>query len=405
MKLYKYSYWVYVNYFWICTLSSILLILGTKQYLVSILLPLSYFVLVYASFRKQRMTIFDVLIVCILLSDVISWLLNDYPHQGILILRHIIGPVSYMIIYYIGRNISVEKCYNIFNVSLFPALVVSIIGIYCFFFPPAWYFSIIEDSALYSLDALRLHSIFSSPYQLAYWDTFLLGFIFFQIFQYNQSFSKYKYHIVVFVVTLTFCMMRAPMAGVIIYLLLSLFHSGIVIGKWYRLIYTIGGMVVIGGILFFVIKHTNEEYANLLFEKIAVVTDENGSFVEDRYNLMVADKSLFGDGAGRHNIWADDYNIGTSIRDGEYQKLLQEIGYIGQYLHILLIVCVMLKCMFHYKCLLFEFATMAFLLISMIGANPLSTIDKHCIVFWLVMGRVASYKDRSEKSRIRTIPR
>jgi len=298
-----------------------------------------------------------------------------------------------MMIYYIGRNISVEKCYKIFNASLFPALIVSIIGIYCFFFPPSWYFSIIEDRALYSLDALRLHSIFSSPYQLAYWDAFLLGFIFFQIFQYKQSFSKYKYHIVVFVVTLTFCMMRAPMAGVVVYLLLSLLHSCIVTGKWDKLIYAIGGIAVIGIVLLFVIKQANEEYTNYLFEKIAVITDENSSFVEDRYNLMIADKSLFGDGAGRHNIWADDYNMNTSIRDGEYQKLLQEVGYVGQYLHIFLIACVMLKCMFYYRYLLFELSTMAFLLISMIGANPLSTLDKHSIVFWLVMGRVASYKN------------
>lgn len=394
MNLYKYSYRVYVNYFWIHTLSAVLLLtLGAKQYLISILLPLSYFVLAYASFRKQRINIFDILIVCILLCDSISWLLNDYPHQGILILRHIIGPISYMMIYYIGRNISVEKCYKIFNASLFPALIVSIIGIYCFFFPPSWYFSIIEDRALYSLDALRLHSIFSSPYQLAYWDAFLLGFIFFQIFQYKQSFSKYKYHIVVFVVTLTFCMMRAPMAGVVVYLLLSLLHSCIVTGKWDKLIYAIGGIVVMGIVLLFVIKQANEEYINYLFEKIAVITDDNSTFVKDRYNLMIADKTLFGDGAGRHNIWANDYNMNTSIRDGEYQKLLQEVGYVGQYLHIFLIACVMLKCMFYYRYLLFELSTMAFLLISMIGANPLSTLDKHSIVFWLVMGRVASYKN------------
>lgn len=395
MRLYKYSYRIYINYFWIITLSSILyIVFGAKQYLVSLLFPVSYFVLAYVSWRKQRLTIYDILIVCILISDVISWCLNDYYYKSILIARHIIGPISYMMVYYIGRNMSVDKSYKIFEVSLLPAILTSIIGIYCFFFPPSWYFSIMEDGALSSLEALRLHSIFSSPYQLAYWNTFLLGFIFFQISQYNESFSKYMGHIIIFVITLTFCMMRAPMIGAMVFLLSSLFYFGIVIGKWYRMMYAISGMVLIGGVLYFMIKQANEEYVDFLFEKITIVTDENSSFVEDRYNLVIADKSLFGDGAGRHNIWADDYNIGTSMRDGEYQKLLQEVGYVGQYLHILLIVSIMLKCLMHYKFLLFEFATMAFLLISMIGANPLSTIDKHCIVFWLVMGRVATYKTK-----------
>lgn len=395
MRLYKYSYWLYVNYFWICALSSVLLILfGAKQYLISILLPLSYFALAYSSYRKQRTIIFDVFIICILLSDIISWLLNDYRCQGVLILRHIIGPISYMMVYYVGRNISVDKCYKIFSASLFPALIVSLVGIYCFFFPPSWYFSILADGSFSSLETLRLHSIFSSPYQLAYWDSLLLGFILFRIFQYNQSFSKYKYYIIVFVITITFCMMRTPMVGVIIFLLFSLTYSCVVKRKWYRLIYTILGVVIIGIMLFLVIKQTAEEYVEFLFDKITVVTDEQSTFVEDRYNLYVADESFFGDGAGRHNIWADDYDIETSIRDGEYQKLLQEVGYVGLYIHILLIVCVMLKCMFHYKYLLFELSVMIFLLISMIGANPLSTLDKHCIIYWLIMGRVASFDNR-----------
>lgn len=163
------------------------------------------------------MTIFDVLIICILISDVISWAINDYRFKSTLIMRHIIGPVSYMFIYYVGRNLPVEKSYKVFKASLLPALITSVIGIYCFFFPPAWYFSIMEDGNLSSLEALRLHSIFTSPYTLAYMDTFLLGYIFFQIFQNNEQITRYKYHIAIFVITLAFCMMRAPMAGTAIY--------------------------------------------------------------------------------------------------------------------------------------------------------------------------------------------
>lgn len=163
-------------------------------------------------------------------------------------------------------------------------------------------------------------------------------------------------------------------------------------GKWKKLIYAVLGVVMLSGILFTVMKNTNAQYVDFLLEKFEIVSEKNSTFVEDRYKLMEADESFFGDGAGRHNLWADDYVVGSSMRDGEYQKLMQEVGYVGQYIYIILIVLVMIKCLFHPKHLLFEFSTMAFLLIAMIGAAPLSTIDKSCFVFWLVMGRVASFK-------------
>ena len=395
MKLFKYSYWVYVNYFWIMTVSAVLYIaFGAKQYLISFLLPISYFVLAFFSQRKKGFTIFDGLILCIFVSDIISWLLNDYLFKATLILRHIIGPVSYMMVYFVGRNLSVEKSYKVFHVSLLPALITSIIGIYCFFFPPSWYFNVMEDGALSSLESLRLHSIFSSPYNLAYMNTFLLGYIFFQIFQHNEPIGKYKFHIVIFVITLAFCMMRAPMVGTAIYFFLALMLSCFVAGKWKKFIYAILGVVMLAGIVYVVMKNTNAQYVDFLVEKFEIVSDENSTFVEDRYRLMEAKDSYFGDGAGRHNLWADDYVVGSSMRDGEYQKLLQEVGYVGQYIYIILIVLVMVKCLFNFKYLLFEFSTMAFLLIAMIGAAPLSTIDKSSFVFWLVMGRVASFKKR-----------
>jgi len=396
-KLYKYSYWLFEYNFWIVCLSSILLIVaGAKQYLVSILLPITFFALAYASRKKNTMNIYDLLIVLILISDVISWTINDYQAKNVLIFRHIMGPISYMMVYYIGRNLSVEKSYKVFQTSLLPALITSVIGIYCFFFPPAWYFNITEDGALSSLEALRLHSIFSSPYQLAYLDCFLLGYIFFRIFQYNESFKKYKYHIVIFVITLAFCMMRAPMVGVALYFLAALLLSCIVKGNFKKLIYALVGVVALIGIMSVVLKHTNAQYVDFLMEKFEIVSDKNSTFVEDRYKLAEAEESFFGDGAGRHNLWADDYVVGSSMRDGEYQKLMQEVGYFGQYIYIALMALVILKSLKNYKYLLFEMSTMIFLLISMIGACPLSTGDKSSFVFWLVMGRVASFKKSKE---------
>ena len=68
-------------------------------------------------------------------------------------------------------------------------------------------------------------------------------------------------------------------------------------------------------------------------------------------------------------------------------------------LHLLLFGCIIIKCLRHYKHLGFELSVMVFLLISMIGADPLATPDKHCFFYWLVIGRVASFKLAKQSER------
>ena len=116
------------------------------------------------------------------------------------------------------------------------------------------------------------------------------------------------------------------------------------------------------GVMFVVLKNTNAQYVDYLAEKFEIVSDKNSTFVEDRYKLVEADESFFGDGAGRHNLWADDFNVGTSIRDGEYQKLMQEVGYFGQYIYITLMVRFILRQLKITRFFLFKFSPIYFFL-------------------------------------------
>ena len=36
------------------------------------------------------------------------------------------------------------------------------------------------------------------------------------------------------------------------------------------------------------------------------------------------------------------------------------------------------------------------LLISMIGANPISTFDKHPIIYWMVLAQIANFKKNNK---------
>lgn len=395
-RIYKCSLWLFENFFSITTISALLgLMFGFKQYLISAVLPFAYIVCALISIKKIRINIFDVFVVAILIDDVISWLLNSYPYRNILVFRHILGPVAYMMVYFIGRTLPTEHVYSVLEKSMLPALLVSIVGVYCFFFPPSWYYRTMSDGLYAGLEALRLHSIFSSPYQLAYMLAFLLSYILFRIFQYGNSWKKYRWYVVIFVITMTFCMMRAPMVCVLIALAMSLFYTGLVCGKVKAMLWGMLGILLVSASLLAVLKYTNAEYIEFLIDKFDFLTGEDDDFVKMRYELMEAKVSFFGDGAGRHNIWADDYVMETSLRDGEYQKLLQEVGLFGRFLYVSFFVLALLKCMINYRYMLFEFSVISFLLVSMIGACSLSTVDKSPMLFWLVIGQVASFKKSS----------
>ena len=106
---------------------------------------------------------------------------------------------------------------------------------------------------------------------------------------------------------------------------------------------------------------------------------------------------MIGDGVGRHNMYADKYNPMTSMRDGEYVKMLQEQGYVGFSIFILLIALSLLKTFYHFKYLAFEFAVIVMLLISMIGANPISTGDKHPLIYWMIIAQIANFSIKKRK--------
>ena len=133
-------------------------------------------------------------------------------------------------------------------------------------------------------------------------------------------------------------------------------------------------------------------------EKILSMTQEGSSLASERLflNQQQGGFDMVGDGVGRHNMYADKYPPNYSMRDGEYIKLITEQGYIGFVFYGLLIGLALLKCIKHFKYLGFEFAILLMLLISMIGANPISTSDKHPLIYWMIIGQIANFSIKKE---------
>lgn len=402
----KYVLLLFHNYFWILTISSVLSILFGNMWLFTFSMPVILFYLAYKS-KHTRSNSFDILMILIFISIVVSWGINSYPSQNIMIFRYLMTQGAFMAAYYIGRNIDINVTYKVFHKALLPGLICAVLGFILYVYEPGWYLANIDNMT--SLEYFRLRSVFSSPYVLSYLAFFLLSYLIaldFKMLPAHYSgqmplkvrFSSY----VLLSSTLLFCMMRAPIAGVLISLFIALLHTVFVRRKFSMLIYTVVSMAVLCVIVWNIMqRYMDMESIMFLLEKFEVATDSSRDFYEKRATLFVANDTLCGDGAGRHAIYAEQYNM-DSIRDTCYQRLLQEVGYVGLALHLFLFGCIVVKCLRHYKYLGFELSVMIFLLISMIGADPLATPDKHCFFYWLIIGRVSSFKptEKNEENNI-----
>ncbi len=396
----RYILLLFHNYFWILTISSVISILFGNMWLFTFSMPVILFFLAWKS-KCSKKNLFDVLMILIFISVVVSWSINSYPYKSIMIFRYLITQGAFMAAYYIGRNMDMNVTYKVFHNALLPGLICAVLGLILYVYQPAWYLANIDNPT--TLESFRLRSIFSSPYVLSYISFFLLAYLFALDFKLlpvcysaSASLKLRTFSYILLSSILLFCMMRAPIAGVLISLFIALLHAAFVQRKYRVLIYTAVSITVFGVIIWNLIqRYMDMESIMFLLNKFELATDFSGDFYEERATLFVADKTVWGDGAGRHAIYAELYNL-DSIRDTCYQRLLQEVGYVGLVLYLLLFGSVIIKCLRHYKYLGFELSVTIFLLISMIGADPLATPDKHCFFYWLIIGRVSSFKPAKE---------
>lgn len=392
---------LFYNYFWIITITAILHRSIDVGWFGTLVLPIILYSCLFRKPLNIDFNVIDVVWIIMLFWMILTWTYNDYPNQGILIVRCIAGQIGEMMTYWIARNTSKDCISKIIKKAYTPLVITAIVGIYCFFYRPSWYVHIIEAplynrvdnvSASQYLEAYRLRSIFPSPYTLAYFSAITLIYEFFILVRGRVRKRNRIYHyalITLLVVTMLLTMMRAPVACALIGFLISIYYGY----RYYRiskifLILLFTTTLTISCIPFILPTMDNSTY--MYFQsKVNSVTEDPNSFVERRLFLDKRGTELLGDGVGRHSMHADKYNPGTSIRDGEYMKIIQEQGYIGLGIFIIMCSIAIFFCMMNLKSLGFELCIILMLLICMIGANPLSTGDKHPIIYWLALGRIS----------------
>ena len=400
---------IFINYFALLFISAIILLITNKDWVFNILFPLSIWGLLFkyrANYVKYN-TI-DVLWILHLFWIFQTWLFNDFPHKSTIVFYTIISHITYMMAYWISRKSSISYLDLIIRQSFLPFLFASIIGIYCFLYRPDWYMTMISNQAIEAsiyttdenvfTDAFRLRSIFGDAYTMSYFSALMLIFLSFYCVKmkwkndnYNGSYITML--IIISIIVIVFCMMRAPIVCALLGFCLSLLMRRKLIRYFLIALIITPCVNILVNITFSKIDPNTEEYVKT---KITSVTGKgNDEFVKERLFLMKTEDTLFGDGVGRHSVRADFYIPGTMLPDGEYMKIIQEEGYIGLLITILIFGIGLIKGLKNFTHLYLETTIILMLFICMIGANPLSTANKHCFIYWIALGQISKYFNKS----------
>jgi len=392
--------YILVNYFWLNTVSAIFLHVFNIGWLSGLLLPIIiYWCLFFEKSYKRNSSIIDVFWWFIFIWNMMSILSNSYPHSEVMAVRCMTSQIAYMMMYWIVRKNPKLSISAIITSGYVPFVIVCILGIIFYINPPSWYFNVNEVAVVNQattfaeLETLRLRSIFASSYDIAYFGVILLVFEFFILIKGTLN-KKIHYSIIaITIVSVILTTMRAPIASMVIGFCIALIYATKYGGfKNIKTLSIILGITAI--VIIVVISNTNSFVVEFLYGKYDSITNSDSNVIQERLlrnkgNMIF---TLLGEGVGRHNFYADLYPPNFSMRDGEYIKLLIEQGYIGAFLNILFWGAALFKSIFNFKNLTFELCLLVMLGICMIGANPLSTVDKYSFIFWMAAGQIANFK-------------
>lgn len=399
---------IFVNYYWVLVFGAVLNIFLNINWFDSTFYPLLIYVVLVLERRKIRFNFFDFLWFLYLLNVLFTWLVNSYPFKTMLIIRCVSEQLAYSMCYLIIRKNAKLSARRIIECAFLPLLITSIIGIYCFLVQPSWYMSMTKEGItdFEVLEFLRLRSIFADSYTISYFLGISIIFLLFQLVNGvdNQRKKIYSTLLIVFSITLFMTITRSVIGAVVFALVIAVIYT-LRFKKFTNIKpIVIASLIGVSGSIIYL--NTLDGYVSEFFtSKISSVTEGTSENIMHRFFLNKKGTSydIVGDGVGRHNMYADQYVPHSSLRDGEYNKMIIEQGYAGFGVFVLIMLTAIIKCLKNFKYLAFDLSILFFLLICMVAANPISTFDKHPIIYWLILGGIANFNNTTVSHKLKYI--
>ena len=282
-----------------------------------------------------------------------------------------------------------------------PILFAMICAVFLYIFPPGWYVSWKTDfittenmkNSQMFYERLRLSGFWAWPYYLGYMALFFLMIKLKQYFIDNKYDKLSLFEVLTAIIVLFMAQLRVTIAFLVVYYCLLIWYARKSHSSNIRKLVIVGliGLVVI--VLLIVALITFIGDAGLVEYIMSRTVDKNDNLVTERVNLFsqyINSISFLGTGFGMHSHYLVTMDMKGAITDNDYIRLLNEVGILGALTVFAIIIYSLRRAFMNINSYFIEFCILLFLLVAMVGADPLEVPGLHTEVYWYCMGRVCS---------------
>jgi len=323
---------------------------------VGLLFSFVAFLFLFFNFKKfilvlfSNSSLFFLIYITIQILSVINYVLIDYSrnviflHPTLLIqgIVYIIAPQ--LLFYYLGYTDNFKKSYftdkKISQITIV-FLFVYIFGIYLHFVRPAYFVNFQEEVFLSDPNTGYLSFY---PKLTIYWNSMIVGVLGVALFWANMFAQNRKLGLrifisIVFLFAIIFSTQRGAWASLLITTLFTfLFFTKVIDSIKYFFIILITILLIL-----FVLTKYNLDLSNPVFIDLLNRFDAFENAFDERSNqydnfLYIISKYPFGLGLGLLTHKASDLNLTLTTPDGNYYRIFGELGFIGFFSFLFLIL-------------------------------------------------------------------
>lgn len=390
ISTYKIGIWVVSSYFFVFAISTGLMpMMGfagagaiTKLYFLIVCVIASQYVLTEGK-------ILDWLFILFTFTVAIASILQTYETD---LFIDGISTIPSMYFFLIGRSQKI-KVSNIINRGLSVYLIVAIIGLYLFFTMPSWYLNwklndnvkTLTDNVI--LEMTRLSAFWPYPYWVSYGGMIIYTFVVCNMLKKNTyTYVDVSMLGLIFVV-LILAQQRTPIYCISLTTIFFVLYRTIQNKSLKELTTVILFLIIV---LYLLVNFVADDFLTRALFKYEQST--NDSFLRERSEIfsyfLDRDYSFWGDGIGRYSHGAYFKYGRKAITDQNYLKILYENGLFGIIGYSFFILYSLFRGLKNFKHKFFELSIVVFYLIGMFGANCISNIQQHALIFWLCCGQL-----------------
>lgn len=390
---------VWNNYFAITATFACLDMLSLHFFNYGLVFQITLVVLAISYFSHNKPDVHDLLLIFVFL--VIIYVGKYFSVPYILFRNGVEAELLPMLAFFIGKDkFHVDD--EIFRKGIAAVAFCGLIGLFLYVWQPSWYVAFrLANFKNYSearyLEMTRLSAFWEYPYWIGYGAALMFAYLFGKMMKKKSMNKKLDFFLLLFLALIVFLtQQRAAIALILIsiaYITITTSNKmSVTVVRVFKISMITCTISFIG---LFALNHflDSSRLEHILSKFTALSFSGNSNFLQDRADLFYSfknkDLSVFGDGIGMYSHVA--YSMGLpAITDQGYLKLLYETGYFGFFARIILIAIALFRGIKYRKNFYLEFVFIMAILVSMFGANSLSSGQMHNIIFWLCCGRLCN---------------